>query len=600
MNDSDKEVIAIKLEENFTCIRGLSKKRIRYEVEYGLERGSSVNSYLINPNDNSNTALLIHPPGENYAKQFMEALDESCYKNINKLLIVIGHVNPNRVSLIKRIIKRYPESKLICSAPGSKLLSEVWTAEKPTKDNSESIIVPNPLPEIIQIKEDQTFNFNNEKILNFITAPTARWPGGLIVFDESLGLLMSGKFFGSHLCKKEWSESTPLSTDEDRRYYYDCLISPISNQVNTIISKIEELDIETISPGHGPAITNSWRSLLRNYEIWSESSKSKKLKVALLFTSAYGNTATIGNALSKGINKTGIQVECINCEFSSTSTLIEAIHNSDGYLIGSPTLGGHAPTPIISALGNLLSDGNRKNPIGIFGSYGWSGEAIDLLESKLTDGGFKLGFKPIKVKFKPNAQTLKTIEETGVMYGRKLIKESKRKLKKTRSSLIASKSDPSILALGRIVGSLCILTTQKGHDENKVTGAMVASWVSQASFMPLGLSIAVAKDRAVETLLNKGDMFTLNILGKENAQQIMNKFLKVFEPGQDRLSDINHKFSPGNQPILTDAIAWLECCVKERMECGDHWLIYCLVENGKVLNESDTTAVHHRRTGINY
>ena len=52
-------------------------------------------------------------------------------------------------------------------------------------------------------------------------------------------------------------------------------------------------------------------------------------------------------------------------------------------------MGGHAPTPIISALGTLLAEGNRDKPVGIFGSFGWSGEAIDLLETKLKDGGFK-------------------------------------------------------------------------------------------------------------------------------------------------------------------------------------------------------------------
>merc|ERR1712178_680834 len=98
-------------------------------------------------------------------------------------------------------------------------------------------------------------------------------------------------------------------------------------------------------------------------------------KIALIYASAYGNTASV-------------EVESINCEFTPNDVLVKSIQNADGYLIGSPTLGGHAPTPIVSALGTLLSEGNRDKPVGIFGSFGWSGEAIDLLESKLKDGGF--------------------------------------------------------------------------------------------------------------------------------------------------------------------------------------------------------------------
>ena len=85
---------------------------------------------------------------------------------------------------------------------------------------------------------------------------------------------------------------------------------------------------------------------------------------------------------------------------------------ANGYVIGSQTLGGHAPTPIVSALGTLLAEGDRNKPVGIFGSYGWSGEAVDLLESKLNNGGFEFAFEPIKIKFTPNAQSLKMLEET--------------------------------------------------------------------------------------------------------------------------------------------------------------------------------------------
>ena len=72
-----------------------------------------------------------------------------------------------------------------------------------------------------------------------------------------------------------------------------------------------------------------------------------------------------------------------------------------------------------------------------------------------------------------------------------------------------NKNDPTINALGRVVGSLCILTAQKGNEENTISGAMVASWVSQASFNPPGITIAVAKERAVENLLHTGDYFAL-------------------------------------------------------------------------------------------
>ena len=312
------------------------------------------------------------------------------------------------------------------------------------------------------------------------------------------------------------------------------------------------------------------------------------------------NTAAIADAIARGISKTGVKVKIINCEFTSSNSLISEIHNSDGYLIGSPTLGGHAPTPIVSALGTLLAEGDREKPTGVFGSFGWSGEALDLLEKKLKDGGFKFGFEPLKIKFSPDPSMIKKIEETGIQYAKKLINIKLRQERKANIGLNTIKNDPTINALGRVVGSLCILTAQKGTDENLINGAMVASWVSQASFNPPGITISVAKERAVENLLHTGDSFALNILEQDNHKGLLAKFLQSFKPGDNRFSDLETELSPGNQPLLNEALAWLEGTVSQRMECGDHWLIYAEIKHGKVLKQDGVTAVHHRKTGANY
>jgi flavin reductase (DIM6/NTAB) family NADH-FMN oxidoreductase RutF len=269
-------------------------------------------------------------------------------------------------------------------------------------------------------------------------------------------------------------------------------------------------------------------------------------------------------------------------------------------LIGSPTLGGHAPTPIVSALGTLLAEGDRSKPVGVFGSFGWSGEAVDLLESKLSDAGFKQAFAAIRVKFKPDAQTLKRCEETGMALARELQQQQKRQQKRTAGGLSESRSDPAVLALGRVIGSLCVLTARKGEGEQSLSGAMVASWVSQASFQPPGFSVAVARDRAVEALLHVGDRFALNVLAAGRELTTMKQFLQPFSPGSDRFAGLELRNSPAGQPLLPDALAWLEATVQQRMDCGDHWVLYAQVTGGGLFDESGLTALHHRRSGANY
>ena len=609
---SDRRVIQIPLEEGLVCLRGLSPKRLRFEVEYGLERGTTANSFLFSggtaPDGHATPPVLVHPPGASFAEPYLEQL-AALIPAEAALKVVVGHVNPNRVALLRQLAARWPALMLVASNAGAKLLSELWSQQKPRKPgeatpgeapSGDEPAIP-PLPPIDVVKQEASRPLGHGHVLRLIPVPTPRWPGGLVAFEERTGLLMSGKFFAAHLCSEAWAEANRSGTEEDRRYFYDCLMAPMARQVEAVVDRLEELDIRTIAPGHGPAIAQSWRSLLADYRRWGESQERSSQAVALLFASAYGNTAAIADALAQGISRTGVRVESINCEFTPPDQLVAAIRGCDALLIGSPTLGGHAPTPIVSALGTVLAEGDRAKPVGVFGSFGWSGEALDLLESKLRDGGFSFAFAPIKVKFSPDAATIKTIEETGTALGRQLKAAQRRQERRTAGGgLSESRTGPAIQALGRVVGSLCVLTTQKGEGDSRLSGAMVASWVSQASFTPPGFTVAVARDRAVEALLHVGDCFALNVLAAGRESGPMKQFLKPFAPGADRFAGLALERSPGGQPILPEALAWLEARVQQRMECGDHWLLYAQVEQGGLLDPEGVTAVHQRRSGANY
>ena len=616
-SDTERRVIQLPIEPGLICLRGLSPRRLRFELEYGLERGTSANSFLFlgDGSDDATSAdderigtvaaLLVHPPGASFAAPYLQTLAQLVPAN-RELQVVVGHVNPNRVALLHELALGWSKLRLIASNPAAKLLRELWDQRKPTAPGStpaeEAEPLP-PLPPITVVRGEDSIERPDGYRITLLAAPTPRWPDGLMAFEERTGLLMSGKFFAAHLCSDAWAETSRSSTEEDRRYFYDCLMASMARQVEAVVERLEGLPIRTIAPGHGPAVAESWRSLLMDYRRWGESLEKARLSVALLFASAYGNTAAIADAIAQGVARTGVRVESINCEFTPADKLLEAIRGCNAMLIGSPTLGGHAPTPIVSALGTLLAEGDRSKPVGVFGSFGWSGEALDLLESKLRDGGFRFAFEPIKVKFSPDPATLKACEETGTALGRQLLSEQRRSQKRSGTpsgGLSESRSNPAVQALGRVVGSLCVLTTRKGGGEQSLSGAMLASWVSQASFSPPGLTVAVARDRAVEALLHVGDVFALNVLAAGRETGPMKQFLQPFAPGADRFAGLELAESPAGQPLLPDGLAWLECCVRQRMECGDHWLLYAEVQAGALLDATASTAVHQRRSGAHY
>ncbi len=589
----DKNLSKFEITENFTCIRFLDHNEEKFELEYNLEQGTSLNTFLIRSNKE---LFIIHPPEKNYLNSFKKII--SIFVNqfqLNKINLITGHINPQIIETLKNINTTFKNLTITCSNPGFKLISELWNQKNPNLEK----FVEVELPKINIIKKELILELENIS-LELIPVPTARWPGGLIVYERNQEILLSEKMFSAHIASESWSETNRISTEVNRKHFYDCLMAPMSNQIVTIAERIAELDIKTIAPLHGPAIEYSLKSFLNDYIRWGENLSTNNPKIALIYASAYGNTAAIGDALAKGITRTSVEVKSINCEFTPNDELIKSIQNADGYLIGSPTLGGHAPTPIVSALGTLLSEGNRDKPVGIFGSFGWSGEAIDLLESKLKDGGFKFSFDPIRIKFSPNKPKIKELEEIGTHFGRNILKKTKQKIRKSDTGMITSKTNPTLQALGRVIGSLCVLTASKGKDENNVKGAMLASWVSQASFSPPGFSIAVAKDRSVESLLQIGDAFALNILSEKDFKEPLKRFTKSFAPGEDRFEGFKIELTPNNQIIIPESLAWLDAVVKERMECGDHWVIYAEVLHGNILKSDSLTAVHHRKSGANY
>jgi len=577
-----KDVQIAPIALNTRVFRSRTWDRLKFEVEYGLGRGTTANSFVIE----GEKVALIDPPGESFTEIFLEALEPRI--NLNSIdYIILGHINPNRAVTINALIQKAPQITLITSNTGAKSLQTIF------ENNYPETIAKHPL-KIQGVKNDYHLDLGKGHQLEFVTTPNPRYPDQLLTYDHQTKVFYTDKLFCAHLCGDQILDEGWSIYQEDRRYYFDCVIVPYSSQITKALEKIKEKDSFIYATNHGPLVRYGLTELTGLYEQWLANQQKQTLNVALIYASAYGNTATLASAIARGITKAGVRVESINAEFAHSEEIKTAIEQCDGFIFGSPTLGGHAPTQIQSALGIALANADSNKIVGAFGSFGWSGEAIDLLENKFRDGGYRFGFDTIRVKFKPTEAVLKTCEEAGTDFAQALKK--RKKALKPKQSAASSLTARTEQALGRLVGSLCIVTTQR----EEVKGAMVASWVSQATFNPPGLTVAVAKERAIESLLPIGSNFALNILEEGQHIGMMKHFLKPFAPGEDRFVDVDHEISENGNPILNKALACLECEVSDRLECGDHWVLYALAKGGRLLKEDGITAVHHRKSGTHY
>lgn len=564
-----KDVQVAEIGANTQVLRSRTWNRLKFEVEYSRQKGTTANSYLIQ----AEKTALIDLPGESFTEIFLKELHEHQY--FQKLdYVILGHINSNRIVTLKILLELAPQITIVCSRPAANTLKSAF----PDRDLR-----------INAVRGEEVLDLGKGHELRFAFVPTPRWVDGLCTFDPATRILYTDKLFGAHICDDPIFDENWKQLDGDRHYYFDCLHAAQSRQVEAALDKLTAFSAKIYAVGHGPLVRYSLSRLNLDYRQWCEQQKTQELSVALLYTSAYGNTAVTGQAISKGLTQADVAVKALNCEFTDPTEIAATIEHCDGFIIGSPTLGGHAPTQIQTALGLVLSTAAKTKLAGVFGSYGWSGEAIDLLESKLQDAGYSFGFETIRVKFKPTEDVLQQCEAAGSEFAQALRKA--KKVRVPRQSATEAQSDRTQQALGRVVGSLCVVTAKQGD----TAVGVLTSWISQATFNPPGVTVAIAKEFAEGVLDQAGDRFVLNIL--KEGRNLRRHFMKPAAPGEDRFAGLETEPAMNGCPVLQEALAYLECTVQNRLECGDHWLLYAVVERGKVLEQKGMTAVLHRKSG---
>jgi flavin reductase (DIM6/NTAB) family NADH-FMN oxidoreductase RutF len=132
-------------------------------------------------------------------------------------------------------------------------------------------------------------------------------------------------------------------------------------------------------------------------------------------------------------------------------------------------------------------------------------------------------------------------------------------------SSISRISEEWLSALSLITNGIYILTTSY---KNTVNG-MIASWVTQVSFSPVLILVAIHPNRYTHELISKSKCFTLNIISVNHKELVSTFKIKDI---QKRFSGIRWRPGKNGSPVLEDAIAYLECNLKEVYTPGNHTL----------------------------
>lgn len=552
-----------------STIRSLDWDRDRFDIEFGLQNGTTYNSFLIRGEKNA----LVDTSHEKFRDLYLGALTEAIDPTTIDYLI-ISHTEPDHSGLVRDVLAIAPQATVVGSKVAIQFLEN---------------LVHQPFKTLI-VKNGDTLDLGNGHVLQFVMAPNLHWPDTIFTYDAGSQTLFTCDAFGMHFCSDATYDEELAVLEADFRFYYECLMAPNARSVLSAMKRMDDLgEIKMIATGHGPLLYHNVQELTTRYRDWSQAKTTAETTAAVFYVSDYGYSDRLSQAIAHGITKTGVAVEMMDLRVADPQDVNELVGAAAALVIAAPPSSGPMSTVARAAISTILAAANEKQVVGLFESYGGDDEPVDPLLSRFKELHLTEGFPAIRVKDTPTEQTYQLCEEAGVDLGQLLSRD--RKIKKVKA--IDNELEK---ALGRISTGLYIITATKGE----VNGAMLASWVSQASFQPPGFTVAVAKDRAIESLMQVGDRFVLNVLAEDAYQPLMKHFLKRFPPGADRFAGVKTQTAENGSPILADALAYLECEVASRMECSDHWIVYSTVDAGKVSNPEALTAVHHRKIGNYY
>jgi flavorubredoxin/flavin reductase (DIM6/NTAB) family NADH-FMN oxidoreductase RutF len=560
-----------------TAIRSLDWDRSRFDIEFGLRNGTTYNAFLVR----GERTALIDTSHAKFRDSWLPLLREQIDPMAIDFLIV-SHTEPDHSGLIGDLIDANPEIEIIASKVAIQFLEN--QVHRSFRSRA--------------VKSGDTLDLGCgadgvEHRFEFLSAPNLHWPDTIFSFDHGTAILYTCDAFGLHYCSDDLFDVDPGAIAPDFRFYYECLMGPNARSVLQALKRMDALpEITTIAVGHGPLLREHLPLWVGDYREWSGQRSAGHTYAAICYVSQYGFCDRLSQAIARGVAKAEAQVQLIDLRATDPQELSALIGEATAVVV--PTWPAEPDADLQAAVGTLLAALNPKQWLACYDAFGGNDAPIDAVAGQLRSLNPQEAFTPLRIRQVPGAADYQRCEEAGTDLGQLLTREK---------TIAAMKSLDGDLdkALGRLSGGLYVVTARQGEGESVRSGAMVASWVSQASFEPPGITVAVAKDRAIESLLQVGDRFVLNILREDNHQQLLRHFLRRFPPGADRFAGVSVlEGAASGGPVLGDALAFLGCRVAQRMEGPDHWIIYAEVEQGNVADTNASTAVHHRKVGNHY
>lgn len=402
-------MITSKITNDILSIGVLNPNMRIFDIIMKTEYGTSYNAYVV---DGGEKVALIETVHLDFFDLYIENLKKAVSLDRVEYLVV-NHSEPDHSGSIKRLLEVLPNIKIVASQACSLYLKNIV--------NSDSL-------NIIVAKDGDEIKLGS-KTLSFINAPFLHWPDSMFTYVKEDKTLFPCDFLGTHYCEPTMID-TKLFPKYKKAYdsamfsYYQAIFSPFKPYVLKGLDKIKDLNIEFACVSHGPVLTKQGflPEVMEKYRIWSTPQEKTQKIIPIFYCSAYGNTRMLANAIKSGVDEVlpTAFTQCYDLNEHDMAEMGALINSCDACLIGSPTLNKDAVAPIWQLLSHIDAINFGKRHVGLFGSYGWSGEAFANLRGRLIGLKANVVENDLKVVLVPTENDLNAAKEYGVNFAKAL------------------------------------------------------------------------------------------------------------------------------------------------------------------------------------
>jgi len=318
--------------------------------------------------------------------------------------IVVNHVEMDHTGCLPEIIDIVKPEKIICSANGKKaLLAHFHRDDWPYE----------------VVGTGQTLN-TGTKTIKFIETRMLHWPDSMFSYIEEDRLLISQDAFGQHWATSERFDDEVDSSElmyQSGRYYANILL-PYSTLIQKLLSDVKQLGLEVdiIAPDHGLIWRSEPAKIIESYDQWSR--QVSRNKALVVYDTMWRSTEMMAKSVADGLQREGVSVKLMDLEGSHRSDIMTELLDAKAVVFGSSTLN----NGMLPRMADLLAYMKGLRPSGkigaAFGSYGWGGEAVKLINGILEEMKFEIADPGVRVNYVPTLDDLEKCVELGSKIGR--------------------------------------------------------------------------------------------------------------------------------------------------------------------------------------